>query len=74
MIIMIITIKYIYIAVVGMYGGFMLGYAIDSKVRLSVPIFTKQKFYCKKLDTIVSLCRITSCNFYNQCHTDARTI
>lgn len=29
----------------------------------------KPRFYCRKLDIMVSMCRLTDCDCYNQCHT-----
>lgn len=27
----------------------------------------RQKFYCEKLDIMVSMCRLTTCTFYERC-------
>lgn len=29
----------------------------------------KPRFYCRKLDIMVSMCKLTGCTYYNQCHT-----
>ncbi len=28
----------------------------------------KPRFYCRKLDIMVAMCRLTDCMYYNQCH------
>lgn len=54
----------------------MFGYSPVPKRResLIIPVPVRQRFYCEKLCSMVTLCRLTNCALYDQCHKNTKTL